>query len=161
MPTKTAELTTLSADDLAAELARRAAEEQQRQQEQAERLDNARQAWDAATVDAYRGTDQRLLAEAEQARASFSAAVRGGDLTTALAAWTEERRIRFTRTSLRDITRQSALAIGASTAGLEADIRYVDPDFLARLEVEADDIAREAGYAAVGDLIGERPTEVA
>jgi hypothetical protein len=159
MPTKTPDLTKLSADDLTAEVARREAEAATEQAARAELLEQARHAWATDTWAKRDQTDADLMQQGQDAREAFSAAVRSADLPGAFKAWIAERSARYAREGARNKAMQAGSALGEDITRIP-NLRWYDPDFLSRLEAEADKLAREHGYALADELVTEAPTEV-
>lgn len=159
MTTKTTDLTKLNADDLAAELARREAEAAEQETARAERLEQARHAWAAETWANRDQTEENLKARGEQAREDFSAAVKAGDLPGAFAAWMHERAARYAREATRNKAQNAGMTIGDDLAPHMPPLRRYSPDFLSRLEEEADSHARANGYDLADELVPDAPTE--
>jgi hypothetical protein len=159
MPTKTPDLTKLSADDLAAEVARREAEATAEQQARAERLEEARRAWATDTWARRDQLEADLQQQAQDAREAFSAAVKAADLPGAFEAWMAERAARYARESARNKAVAAGSTLGEDVTRIP-NLRWYDPDFVARLEAEADKLARENGYALADELVPEAPTGV-
>lgn len=157
MTTKT--LTNLPDDALAAELARREAEAQREAADRAQRLEDAREKWAADTWAGREQTEAELQERGTKAREEFTAAVQAADLPAAFAAWMTERTARYAREALRNRARQAGAMLGERTDNI-ADLRWYDPDFLRRLEEEADKHARANGYDLTDELAPDVPTEV-
>lgn len=160
MSTKTADLTKHDTDALAAELARREQQAQQEADERAARLEQARREWATRTWEAREQIEADLTEQGRTAREEFSAAVKAGDLPAAFKAWMAERAARYARESVRNKGQRAAQALGKDVHRL-ADLRWYSPDFLARLEEEADQHARANGYDRAEELAPEMPTEPA
>lgn len=158
MPAKT--LTNLTADELAAEVARREAEAQAEAAAHAQRLEDARRTWAAETWAGREQTEADLIQRGQDAREAFTAAVKAADLPAAFAAWMRERSARYARESVRNKTVNAGHAVGDSQANHLPDVRWYDPDFLRRLEDEADKHARTVGYDLADELVPDAPTEV-
>jgi len=159
MSTKTPDLTKLDADALAAELNRRESETQRDQAERAERLEVARHEWAADTWAKREQLEADLQDQGRAAREAFSAAVKAADLPGAFEAWMAERQARYTREALRNRAAGAGRVLGDPQADHLADVRWYSPDFLARLEEEADKHARANGYDQVDELAPPMPTE--
>jgi hypothetical protein len=158
MPTKT-DLTKLSADDLTAEVARREAEAAAEQAARAERLEQARRAWATDTWAKREQTEADLVQQARDAREAFSAAVKAADLSGAFEAWMHERASRYARESARNKAVAAGSTLGEDVTRIP-NLRWYDPDFLSRLEAEADQLARENGYDLADKLVPDSSTEV-
>ncbi|EYR61920.1 hypothetical protein N866_14275 [Actinotalea ferrariae CF5-4] len=157
MTTKTA-LTTLDTDALAAELARRQEEKARAEAERAARLDDARRKWAETTWAGRDATEEQLREQGNQHRDAFSAAVRAADLPAAFAAWVAERAARYAREAVRNKAVSAGNTLGHTTNNI-AEVRWYDPDFLRRLEHEADQAARVKGYDLADSLVPDAPTE--
>lgn len=157
MTTKT--LTNLPDDALAAEMARRQEHAEAEAADRAQRLEDARRQWAADTWAGREQTEAELQERGNKAREEFSAAVQAADLPAAFAAWMTERTTRYARESLRNRVRQAGGMLGERTDNI-ADVRWYDPDFLRRLEEEADKYARANGYDLTDELVPDVPTEV-
>lgn len=158
MPTKT--LTNMTAEELATELARRQEAQAAEAAERAQRLEDARKAWAEQTWNGREQTEAELQERGAKAREAFSAAVRAADLPGAFAAWIAERSARYARESVRNKTVNAGRAIGDEQANHLADVRWYDPDFLRRLEDEADKHARANGYDLADEIVPDAPSEV-
>lgn len=158
MPTKT-DLTRLAPDALAAEVARREADAQREEAQRAERLEAARREWAERTWAARDQTEADLQQQGQDARAAFSAAVKAADLAGAFAAWSAERASRYARESARNKAVNAGSVLGQRVDNIP-DLRWYSPDFLARLEEEADKHARANGYDLADELVPDAPTEV-
>lgn len=157
MPTKT--LSNMSAEELAAELARKQQAQAAEQAERAQRIEDARKAWAEATWTSHADREEDLKAKGEGAREAFSQAVRVSDLSAAFAAWIDERSARYAQESARNKTKAAAGILGERIDHIP-DLRWYDPDFLRRLEEEADKQARANGYDLADELVPDAPTEV-
>ncbi len=152
-------LTNLTTDDLAKEVARREAEAQREQRERAQQLEAARKAWAAQTWAQHAQTEEKLQECGQRAREQFTAAVQAADLLAAFAAWMDERSARYARESARNKVVQAGTALGERVDHIP-DLRWYDPDFLKRLEEEADKHARTIGYDLADEIVPDAPTEV-
>lgn len=158
--TTTPKISDLPAEQLAAELARREQEQRRKQAEHAQRLEAARRTHAEQTWNAREQTEAELQERGQRAREEFSAAVKSADLAGAFAAWMAERASRYARESVRNKTAGAGRVLGDDQANHLADVRWYSPDFLARLEDEADKAARANGYDLADELVPDAPTEV-
>ena len=152
-------LTNLPADDLAAELARRETEAQREATERAQRLADARKTWAEQTWTRREQSEADLIERGREAREAFTAAVKVADLPGAFEAWMIERASRYARESLRNRIVSAGRELGERVDNI-AELRWYTPDFLARLEEEADKHARDNGYDLTDELVPDVPTEV-
>lgn len=153
------DITTLDTDALATELARRQDEAATALAERTARLEEARRQWATKTWTERDATDENLRERGANAREAFSAAVKAADLPAAFAAWTIERSARYARESARNKASSAGSFLGHDTSGI-AQVRWYDPDFLRRLEEEADRVARTDGYALADELVPDAGGEI-
>jgi hypothetical protein len=159
MTTSTPEELRQIAEDAAAQARQAEAEIERRATEQAERLEQAVDAWVSDLLDRQADLDEQLRERGSAYSTDFDKAViQDRDFTAALAAWINEAAMRYARRAIRnEVQNAQHRRTGTSTA---PDIRFYDVDLVSRLEQSADRAASILGAEVAEQLIGERPIEV-
>jgi hypothetical protein len=150
---------TMTDEQLADEVARRQQQAETEQAARMERLEKARRECATTTWANRAQTEADLVQQGQDAREAFSAAVKAGDLAGAFEAWMAERTTRYAREAARNKAAGAGSLLGEDITRIP-DLRWFDPDFLSRLEGEADQHARANGYDLADTLVPEAPMEV-